>query len=67
MNALDLLNFCACAGVRLSVEGGQLRISDPAGVVTPKLRYLLGQRSGELMTLLTPVPIDSLDAPFQLA
>jgi hypothetical protein len=55
------LNFCASAGIGLSVDGGGLRISDPRKVVTPKLRYLLGQRSGELMILLTPAPIESLE------
>ncbi len=62
MTAVDLLNFCAHLGVALSVEDGRLRIHDPQHRVTAKLRYALVHREVELSALLTPLPIERLEA-----
>lgn len=48
----ELLGALAQQGIKLSVEGDQLAIGAPKGVVTPEMRALIGQRKSELVALL---------------
>lgn len=48
----ELVNECARLGVRLAVDGDQLRVRADAGVVTPALRSALARHKSELMVRL---------------
>ncbi len=49
---LDLLTRLRQADIRLSVDGESLRVSAPAGAVTPELRAELAQHKAELLAFL---------------
>ena len=61
MTAAELLAHLKSLEIRVWLEGDQLRISTPKGVMSPELREELVQRKAELVALLQRVANEGAD------
>ena len=55
MTVCELLSETRRLAIVLHVEGNQLRVRAPKGVLTPELQEIMAAHKGELLRLLTPV------------
>jgi amino acid adenylation domain-containing protein len=67
MTLPELLDECARLGVRLSTDGGRLRVRAPKGIVTSALRAALEEYKGVLLTHLEQTRAIAGDAPASAA
>lgn len=58
-DALEILNHLRSAGAIVRVEGEELRVRAPAGVLTEELRASLRARKREMVRLLSSYPCTS--------